>query len=195
MRKRIKAYLITDSKLYPTSPREFQNFYRRILDSHQIDFACYRDKQNVFNPSLLEVFLKLNQYYKIPSLVNSNLAIALKFGFDGLHCNGMQMQQIAEAKKKIPLVFYSAHSSEEILQADLEGANGITISPIFKTQNKGQPLGIDFLYLDVLSNNTDHLFCGANFLCSKVGNVFCAIARFECGFYGIINGVCSVNFP
>ena len=136
MRKHIKAYLITDSKLYPTSPREFQNFYQRILDSHQIDFACYRDKQNVF---------KLNQYYKIPSLVNSNLAIALKFGFDGLHCNGMQMQQIAEAKKKIPLVFYSAHSSEEILQADLEGANGITISPIFKTQNKGQPLGIDFL--------------------------------------------------
>lgn len=145
VRKHIKAYLITDSKLYPTSPREFQNFYQRILDSHQIDFACYRDKQNVFNPSLLEVFLKLNQYCKIPSLVNSNLAIALKFGFDGLHCNGMQMQQIAEAKKKIPLVFYSAHSSKEILQADLEGANGITISPIFKTQNKGQPLGIDFL--------------------------------------------------
>lgn len=55
------------------------------------------------------------------------------------------MRQIKAARKKLPLVFFSAHSLQEIQEADKQGANGITISPIFETPNKGTPLGIEFL--------------------------------------------------
>lgn len=144
MRKRIKAYLITDPSLYPNSPLEFYDFYRKILDSHTINFSCYRDKGTP-NPKLLEVFLKLNQNYKIPSLLNSHLDMALKYGFEGLHCKGSQIHQIASVKQKLPLVFFSAHNKKEIKEADSYGADGITISPIFPTPNKGKPLGVDFL--------------------------------------------------
>ncbi len=71
--------------------------------------------------------------------------MALKYGFEGLHCNGNQIRQITLAKQKLPLVFFSAHNTEEIKKADSYGANGITISPIFATPNKGKPLGVDFL--------------------------------------------------
>ncbi|AWI34204.1 thiamine phosphate synthase [Helicobacter apodemus] len=145
MRKIIKAYLITSPTLYPTTPLEFDTFYKKILDTHKIDFACYRDKTLAFNPKLLEVFLRLNQSYKIPSLINSNFELGMCFGFDGLHCNASQMDLILEAKRKFSLVFFSAHTKEILKKADLLGVNGITISPIFKTPNKGEPLGVEFL--------------------------------------------------
>ncbi|WP_416824182.1 thiamine phosphate synthase [Helicobacter ganmani] len=145
MRKPIKAYLITEPTLYPKTLSEFHDFYIRILQKHSIDFAAYRDKESHFNPALMEVFLNLNRSYGISSLLNSNLDLALEFGFDGVHCNGTQIRQIKAAREKLPLVFFSAHSLQEIQEADKQGANGITISPIFKTPNKGTPLGIDFL--------------------------------------------------
>ncbi|MDE5603593.1 MAG: thiamine phosphate synthase, partial [Helicobacter sp.] len=86
MKKLIKAYLITSPTLYPATPSDFTTFYKKILDTHKIHFACYRDKTLAFNPKLLEIFLKLNQSYKIPSLINSNFELGIKFGFDGLHC-------------------------------------------------------------------------------------------------------------
>ncbi len=145
VRKPIKAYLITEPTLYPTTPLEFYNFYAKILERHSIHFAAYRDKNSNFNPALIEVFLKLNQRYKVTSLLNSHLELAIHFGFEGVHCNSSQMRQIRIAKTKLPFVFFSAHNLQEIQEADQQGANGITISPIFKTPNKGIPLGINFL--------------------------------------------------
>ncbi|TLD89237.1 thiamine phosphate synthase [Helicobacter sp. MIT 05-5294] len=145
MRKPIKAYLITEPTLYPTTSLKFYDFYLKIIESHPIHFAAYRDKACHFNPALIEVFLKLNQKHKIPSLLNSNLDLAIQFGFDGVHCNSSQMWQIPLAKTKLPFVFFSAHNLQEMREADKQGANGITISPIFQTPNKGIPLGIDFL--------------------------------------------------
>ena len=94
---------------------------------------------------LMEMFLKINQKHRIPSLLNSNVELALKFDFDGVHCNGAQMQEIRRCIQKFKYVFFSAHSLQEIQEADKQGANGITISPIFPTPNKSTPLGIDFL--------------------------------------------------
>lgn len=145
MRRLIKAYLITEPTLYPKTPLKFYDFYTRILESYPITFAAYRDKNSHFDPALIEIFLNLNQKYKIISLLNSNLDLAIQFGFDGVHCNGSQIQQIRLAKTKLPFVFFSAHSLKEMQRADEQGANGITISPIFETPNKGTPLGINFL--------------------------------------------------
>ena len=107
---------------------------------------------------LMEMFLKINQKHRIPSLLNSNVELALKFDFDGVHCNGAQMQEIRRCIQKFKYVFFSAHSLQEIQEADKQGANGITISPIFPTPNKGTPLGIEFLNNLELANFNAELF-------------------------------------
>ena len=140
-----KAYLITDSNFYPKTADKFYDFYKRILDDKQVNFACYRQKDSSFDYSLCETFLKLNQEYKIPSLLNSFIEIAKKYGFSGIHCNSTQKNRIQELCQDFSYIFYSAHSLQDIKEADSFGANGIAISPIFKTPNKDKPKGIDFL--------------------------------------------------
>lgn len=161
MRKGIKSYLITDCNLYPKEKKEFCSFYHSILDSHKVDFACFRDKSNVYNPHLLESFLELNLRYNIKSLINSNYNLALEFGFDGLHCNSSQMSLIKQAKKKNLLVFFSGHSENDIRDSSLQGADAVTISPIFHSPNKGVSLGVETLEQITLSNpNTNIIALG-----------------------------------
>ncbi|PKT76114.1 thiamine phosphate synthase [Helicobacter winghamensis] len=145
MRKPIKAYLITDPFLYPQSPLEFYKFYQKVLKKHRPQFAAYRDKTMLFDSRLLEIFLELNCKFNVISLINSNANLGLKLGFDGVHCNGAQLDQIQNYKKRFQYVFYSAHNLQDLDKADKMGASGITISPIFQSPNKGIPLGIEFL--------------------------------------------------
>lgn len=145
MRKPIKAYLITDPFFYPQSPLEFHKYYQNILEKHRPQFAAYRDKTMQFNPKLLEIFLALNNKFNVVSLLNSNASLALTLGFNGVHCNRTQINEIPYYKKQFQYVFYSAHDVQSLEKANGMGANGITISPIFKTANKGIPLGIEFL--------------------------------------------------
>ena len=89
--------------------------------------------------------MTLNEQYKIPSLLNSYDDFALKYGFSGIHCNSKQLDKIKSFKSRFSYVFYSAHTLEEIYQADNCGTNAVTISPIFAVENKGKPLGVEFL--------------------------------------------------
>lgn len=152
VKKGIKSYLITDYNLYPRDKKEFYFFYRSILDSHEVDFACYRDKNYAYNPRLLETFLELNLQYKIKSFINSNYTLALEFGFDGLHCNSSQIDLIKQAKSNNLLVFFSGHNEHEVIDSGLKGADAVTISPVFHSPNKGEPLGVEILRQIVLNN-------------------------------------------
>ncbi len=78
-------------------------------------------------------------------LISTDIALAEALGFHGVHLKGNQINFIEYAKRKNLVVFYSAHSLEEMLKADMLGADGITISPIFYTPNKGKPLGVKWL--------------------------------------------------
>jgi len=42
-------------------------------------------------------------------------------------------------------VIASTHTLEEVLEAEKRGADAITFSPIFRTPNKGEPLGLEKL--------------------------------------------------
>ncbi|PZT47983.1 thiamine phosphate synthase [Helicobacter valdiviensis] len=152
MKRHIKSYLISDPNLYPKEQKEFCSFYSKILDTYQIDFACYRDKSGQYNLKLLETFLKLNAKYKIPSLINSDYDLAFRLGFDGLHCNSLQIDLIPQAKAKNLLVFFSAHNENELKEAFKKGADAITFSPIFHSPNKGEPLGVEELERIVKNN-------------------------------------------
>jgi thiamine-phosphate pyrophosphorylase len=77
--------------------------------------------------------------------INDRVDIALAVGADGVHLPEKGFPP-SVVKRMAPglLVGYSAHSLEEALYAQREGADFITLSPIFKTQShlERKPIGL-----------------------------------------------------
>lgn len=70
-------------------------------------------------------------------LINSRLHIALDVGADGVHLP--RDASIAGARRALgpePLIGFSAHSEEELRRAGEEGADFVTLSPLFPTPSK-----------------------------------------------------------
>ena len=89
----------------------------------------------------------LTNEYGSKFLINDRVDIALAVKADGVHLGQNSMP--ASAAKKISggrlLIGVSTHSIEEAVQAEKEGADFITLGPIYETPSKlkyGQPIGI-----------------------------------------------------
>lgn len=92
---------------------------------------------------------KMCQAYQVPFIVNDDVELALKLDADGLHI-GQEDLALATFRKqaKGKIVGVSVHSSKEMEQALLNGADYIGIGPIYKTQSKKDakpPAGLHFL--------------------------------------------------
>lgn len=79
-------------------------------------------------------------------LVNRHADIALASGADGVHLPGDA--SIASARRALGdgcLIGYSAHDVDGVLRAEAEGADLVTLSPIFPTRSKPgvPPIGVD----------------------------------------------------
>jgi len=78
---------------------------------------------------------------------------AAEVGADGAHLGGGDPRKAGEARRALPRSFvigYSAHSAEEIAAAAAEGADYVTLSPIFEPTSKASvlpPLGVETLAL------------------------------------------------
>ncbi|PAF50459.1 hypothetical protein BKH44_08275 [Helicobacter sp. 13S00477-4] len=95
-------------------------------------FSCYCKQYNI------ESFINLSH-------IDLSIKFAKEYHFEGVH---IKSNQLNETKKITNLkTFYSAHQTQEILQAYQIGINFITISPIFATPNKPKPLGINYLQI------------------------------------------------
>ncbi len=83
-------------------------------------------------------------------LINDRLDVALAVDADGAHL-GRNSLPIAEARRILGperLIGYSAHAVDEALQAERDGADFVTIGPMFFTPSKavyGEPLGVGLL--------------------------------------------------
>lgn len=83
-------------------------------------------------------------------LINERTDIALAVGADGVHVGKMSLP-ITQIRKLLgpgQLIGYSAHSVEEALLAEAEGADFITFGPVYHTQSKaayGPPVGVERL--------------------------------------------------
>ncbi len=80
-------------------------------------------------------------------LVNSRLQIAAEVRADGVHLP--RDASIGEARRAMgpgALIGVSTHSAEELRRAETEGADFVTLSPVFPTASK--PWEIDMLGLD-----------------------------------------------
>ncbi len=78
-------------------------------------------------------------------LINSNISLAIKLGFDGVHLNSQQFDKIENAKKSKLITIISCHNLEELEKAMNKNIDFVTYSPIFDTPNKGQSKGVDKL--------------------------------------------------
>src|SRR5947209_1601872 len=70
-------------------------------------------------------------------LINSRLAIAAEVNADGVHLP--RSASIGDARRAMgprALIGVSAHSAEELRRAEEEGADFVTLSPVFPTASK-----------------------------------------------------------
>jgi thiamine-phosphate pyrophosphorylase len=139
-------YLITDPKYYTNNPATFTQKLQTVLDLQHIDMICFRDKVSTNFEQLATIFKDITTKYNIKKvLINSNIDLAVKLGFSGVHLTSSQFHKIKEAKDKKLFVIVSCHSLDDILLAQTQKANMVTYSPIFQTPNKGKPKGCEDL--------------------------------------------------
>jgi thiamine-phosphate pyrophosphorylase len=102
---------------------------------------------------LFELAVELRQLtreYGAKLLINDRIDVALAVAADGVHL-GKGGLPVAEARRLLGserLIGYSAHSPAEAIQAQMGGADFVTLGPVFHTPSKaqyGDPIGLGAL--------------------------------------------------
>jgi len=140
------SYLISDPELYGSTPKALSSALQNSISKHHIDMICFRDKKTKDIESLASTFLNTSKRFDIPFvLINSNIKLAIKLKFDGVHLTSLQFDDIEFAKQNNLFVIISCHTEQEIELAYTKGADGVTYSPIFFKEDKGEPKGCENL--------------------------------------------------
>jgi thiamine-phosphate pyrophosphorylase len=139
-------YGITDPKYYTNNIDVFSKTVYEVLDSKKVNFFCFRDKISPNIQPLAKVFKQIcNNYTNIKTFINSDINLASKLNYDGVHLTSSQFFDIKKAKDLNLIVIISCHNFQEVKQAYELGADFVTFSPIFYTPHKAKPKGIDAL--------------------------------------------------
>jgi thiamine-phosphate pyrophosphorylase len=99
---------------------------------------------------LAQELRQLTREYGARLLINDRIDVALAVEADGVHL-GKTSLPVAEARRILGrdrLIGYSAHSSDDALRAQRDGADFVTLGPIYQTPSKvqyGEPLGLGVL--------------------------------------------------
>jgi thiamine-phosphate pyrophosphorylase len=141
----VKKYLITSPEHYTQKAESFAQKLEESFLRHKPDMALYRDKQNAAYEVLAKIFVELCRKHKIAAYLHGDASLAQKIGADGVHLTSTQYDAISTAKEKGLLVGISAHTHDEVLEAQNRGAFYVTYSPIFASPDKGEPKGIEEL--------------------------------------------------
>ena len=102
---------------------------------------------------LFEIAVELRQLtreYGAKLLINDRIDVALAAGADGVHLGkaGLPVREARRILGSERLIGYSAHSADEALQAQRDGADFVTLGPVYHTPSKaqyGEPLGLSAL--------------------------------------------------
>ena len=139
-------YAITDPVKYGEN---FEETLKRVLEKG-VRMVQLREKEKDAK-DYYELALrvrKITEQFSALLFINDRVDIALAVSADGVHLprNGLPPSVVKRIAPKL-LVGYSAHSLEEALFAQEEGADFITLSPIFKTAShpEVEPLGLSYL--------------------------------------------------
>jgi thiamine-phosphate pyrophosphorylase len=145
-----KLYLITDRKLFNAQCSMYLAIEAALMGG--VKFIQLREK-DLPTRKLLDMaywMLGLTKEYNAKLLINDRVDIALAVNADGVHLG--QKSLPAHAVRKIAgnklLIGVSTHSFDEAAGAEEDGADFITLGPIYQTPSKlkyGNPVGIDVL--------------------------------------------------
>lgn len=142
----IKRYLITDPSFYTSEPSLVVQKLLHVKASHAPDYICLRDKTTLDYASLAKAVATSSlQDAHTKLYLHTDFKLAHALGCDGVHLPSNALHVIAYAKALGLEVMASTHSLEEAEEAEKRGADAITFSPIFRTPNKGEPLGLEKL--------------------------------------------------
>lgn len=144
-----------DFKIYLIGEKNLFDSEEEYLDALEICFAsgikAFQLRQKDIG---VKDFIKLGEkikgiaekYGDIKLFVNDRVDVAVALDAYGVHLNKNSVPISAVKRKKEGLkVFYSSHSAEEAVMAENEGADAVTVSPVFETKNYGHSLGMDEL--------------------------------------------------
>jgi thiamine-phosphate pyrophosphorylase len=134
----LKLYLITNRKYFP--PETLLEKFEAALKGGVRDIQL-REKDLPLSDllSLAIVLRQMTERYEARLYINDRLDIALMVEADGVHLpeDGLPPNEV-KARYPHLLVGVSTHSLESARQAETDGADFITFSPIFATPSKKQ---------------------------------------------------------
>ncbi|MDD5405894.1 MAG: thiamine phosphate synthase [Sulfurovaceae bacterium] len=165
------AYAISDK-----TNLDFKNLeasFKKIAS--KASMVVYRDKNNLNYKSNAKLFLQSARKYSFKKiLLHTDIDLANKLKADGVHLQSTQLRDIFYAKEKGLFVVASTHTIEEALLAQEMGADMITISPIFNSPDKGEPMGIDKLKEIILKINIPVIALGGIITDEQIKECICA---------------------
>jgi len=144
-----KLYLITDRKLFTNQELLFTVIEEALEGGLK---AVQLREKDLGTRDLLGMayrMRKLTALYRAKLFINDRVDIALAVEADGIHLGQQSMpahavREIAQDK----LIGVSTHTLKEAQEAEKEGADFITLGPLYETPSKlkyGAPIGVDTL--------------------------------------------------
>jgi thiamine-phosphate pyrophosphorylase len=139
------AYLITDPKFYTKDSDFIAAKLHEISKKHKIDYACLRDKAAKECEKTAKAFIAACNDLNIKPILHTFWRQAAVLGAYGVHFAANDFKNIPLAKAENLFVIASAHSLSEAEEAAFFLADFVTVSPVFYTPNKNEPLGLEKL--------------------------------------------------
>ncbi|MBM4135220.1 MAG: thiamine phosphate synthase [Nitrospira sp.] len=146
----LKLYLITDRKLFNANC----SLYIALEDALYTGVkAIQLREKDLQTRELLDMaywMKELTGEYGAQLFINDRVDVALAVEADGVHLgqNGIPAHAVRNISGDRLLIGVSTHSINEAMQAEKDGADFITLGPIYQTPSKlkyGKPIGIDTL--------------------------------------------------
>ncbi len=145
-----KLYLITDRGLFTDD----YSLFTGIEDALKAGVKAVQLREKDLEiRELLKMAYKMREItkkYKAKLFINDRVDVTLAVGADGVHLGQSSMPPSAVRKiagNKL-IIGASTHNIDEAKKAEREGADFITIGPVYKTPSKlkyGKPVGIEML--------------------------------------------------
>jgi thiamine-phosphate pyrophosphorylase len=139
-------YLVTDR--HQTCGRPLVPLLREALGAG-LRAVQLRERDLATRPllALAEEVLRLTREHKALLLINDRVDLVLAVGADGVHLRSDSLPVAAARRLLGPhrLIGVSAHSVDEVVRAESEGADFVLLGPVYDTPSKrayGPPIGL-----------------------------------------------------
>jgi thiamine-phosphate pyrophosphorylase len=145
-----RLYLITDRKLFGSSEAMLEAIEKALQGGLK---AVQLREKDLGIRELLGLAYRLRALtarYGAKLFINDRVDIAFAVEADGVHLGGMSLpvQAARKASDERLMIGVSTHSVQEVQQAEADGADFVTMGPIYETASKiqhGRPIGIHLL--------------------------------------------------